>query len=84
MKKIKKLVTIAIMMVAIAGIFQSCKKSEGKVDYNSDKTKLSQQIDAANAIYNSAVEGKQAGDYTIGSKAKLKTAIDLAARVKTG
>jgi len=84
MKKIKKLVTIAIMVVAIAGIFQSCKKSAASADYNSNKTMLSQQIDAATAIYNSAVEGKQAGDYTIGSKAKLKTAIDLAASVKTG
>lgn len=74
---------IIILIVAIA-LIQSCKKSSDKVDYNSNKSKLSSEIDSLTAIYNSAVEGKQAGDYSPGSKAALQTALSLAAGVKTG
>ena len=71
-------------MIVATVIIQSCKKSSSAADYNSDKSKLSLQIDSAQTLYNSAVEGKQAGDYSIGSKAALKTAIDLATSVTTG
>lgn len=84
MKHLKRIVTTAIMLVAVIAIFQSCKKSSAPADYNSDKSKLSLQIDSATTLYSSAVEGKQAGDYSVGSKAKLETAITLANSVKTG
>ncbi|MDB5023592.1 MAG: hypothetical protein JWP78_1347 [Mucilaginibacter sp.] len=74
---------IMILIVAIT-LMQSCKKSSDKVDYNSDKSKLSAQIDSLTAVYNAAIEGKQAGDYSPGSKAALQTALNLAAGVKTG
>jgi len=84
MKHLKRIVTMAIMMVAVIALFQSCKKSGTAADYNSDKTKLNLQIDSATILYNSAVEGKQAGDYAVGSKAPFETAITLATNVKTG
>jgi hypothetical protein len=84
MKKMKKLVTVIIVMVAATVIIQSCKKNSSTADYNADKSKLSLQIDSATTLYSSAVEGKQAGDYTTGSKAVLETAINLAISVKTG
>ncbi|NCD67825.1 hypothetical protein, partial [Mucilaginibacter agri] len=36
------------------------------------------------ALYAAAVEGKQAGDYTVGSKAELQTANNLTMQVTTG
>jgi len=84
MKQPKKLITIVITMIAVMFIIQSCKKNSTKADYNSDKSKLTTQIDSAQTLYNAAVEGKAAGDYSIGSKAVLKTSIDLAASVKSG
>jgi Concanavalin A-like lectin/glucanases superfamily/FIVAR domain len=84
MKRTKKFITVAIIMIAVIAIFQSCKKSSSAPDYNSDKSALTSQIDSATTLYSSAVEGKQAGDYTTGSKATLKASIDLANGVKTG
>jgi hypothetical protein len=84
MKKLKKLITAVVMMIAIIAVFQSCKKSAAPVDYNSNKTNLSLEIDTATSLYTVAVEGKQAGDYTAGSRAALKVAIDLANSVKGG
>ncbi len=72
-----------ILIVAIT-LTQSCKKSSDKVDYNSNKSKLSSEIDSLTAIYTAAVEGKQAGDYSPGSKAPLEAALTLAASVKAG
>lgn len=84
MKKIKISITLIITMIAVAAIIQSCKKSADKPNYNSDKSKLTLQVDSATALYTAAVEGKQAGDYSKGSKATIKTAIDLATGVSTG
>ncbi len=74
---------IIVLIVAITAI-QSCKKSSEKANYNSDKSKLSAEIDSLTAVYNAAVEGKQAGDYSPGSKAVLLTALNLAKDVKIG
>ncbi|UOE50612.1 LamG domain-containing protein [Mucilaginibacter sp. SMC90] len=84
MSKIKNLITAFVMLSAVVLLAQSCKKDSNKPNYNSDKTKLSLQIDSANALYTAAVEGKQAGDYTVGAKATLKSSLDLANQVKTG
>lgn len=84
MKHLKKIVAIVFIMAAVTGLYQSCKKSSTAPNYNSDKSKLALEIDTATALYNSAVEGKQAGDYSVGSKAPLQTAITLATNVKTG
>jgi hypothetical protein len=84
MRKMKNSVAAIIILIVAITLMQSCKKSSDKVDYNSDKSKLSSEIDSLTAIYNSAVEGKQAGDYSPGSKVALQTALSLAAGVKTG
>jgi hypothetical protein len=84
MKKTRNLVTVVIMIAAVITLYQSCKKSTAAPDYNSDKSELALQIDSLNTLYAGAVEGKQAGDYTIGSKATLETAINLAISVKNG
>src|SRR5665213_3410032 len=84
MKKLKELITVSIMVMALAAVFQSCKKSAAKPDYNSDKTKLVAETDSLTAVYNLAVEGKQAGEYVQGSKTALQTALTLAKSVATG
>lgn len=84
MKYFKKYTIVIMMLIAVVAAIQSCKKSESKPDYNSDKTKLGVKIDSANLIYNTAVEGSKPGQYSAGSKTDLKTAIDLAAGVKSG
>ncbi len=73
-----------MVMMAVITIFQSCKKSDNTRNTNSDKTALKLQIDTANTLYTAAIEGKQAGDYTIGSKTILKSSIDLANGVSSG
>jgi hypothetical protein len=84
MRKMKNSIAAIIILTVAITLAQSCKKNSEKVNYNSDKTKLSKQIDSLTAVYNAAVEGKQAGDYSPGSKAALQTALTLAAGVKTG
>lgn len=84
MKRLTKLVTAVALLTAVIILIQSCKKDKENRDTNSDKAKLSLQIDSANTLYNSATEGKQAGDYAVGSKATLKVSIDLATQVSTG
>ncbi|HEY4323993.1 MAG TPA: LamG domain-containing protein [Mucilaginibacter sp.] len=84
MRKIKNSIPALIIMISVIYLAQSCKKSAEQPNYNSSKTRLSTEIDSLTAVYNGAVEGKQAGDYTIGSKAALQTALTLAASVKTG
>lgn len=84
MKKIKNSIAGILLLIAAAGLAPSCKKSSDKPDYNSDKAKLNAKIDSLTAVYNAAVEGKQAGDYSPGAKAALQTALTLAAGVKAG
>ena len=84
MKQPKKLITMIIAMVTVMFIVQACKKNSSKPDYNSDKSKLTAELDSANSLYATATEGKQAGDYTVGSKATLLTSINLAKGVQSG
>jgi hypothetical protein len=84
MRKMKNSIASVIILILAITLITSCKKSSEKLDYNSDKSKLSLKIDSLTAIYNAAVEGKQAGDYSPGSKAALMTALELAKSVKSG
>ena len=84
MKKMKNSIAAVIILIVAITLVTSCKKSSDKVDYNSDKSKLSATIDSLTAVYTAAVEGKQAGDYSPGSKTPLQTALTLAAGVKSG
>jgi hypothetical protein len=84
MKKIKNSIAGILVLILAVGMATSCKKNSEKPDYNSDKSKLSIKIDSLTAVYNAAVEGKQAGDYSPGAKAALQTALKLATEVKSG
>jgi Concanavalin A-like lectin/glucanases superfamily len=84
MKKMKNSIAAIMILFVAVTLVQSCKKSSDKVDLNSDKSKLALQVDSLTAVYNAAVEGKQAGDYSPGSKAALQTALNLATAVKNG
>jgi len=84
MSKIRNSIAAIIVVIAAVSITQSCKKTVDKPNFNSDKSKLSKEIDSLTAVYSAAVEGKQAGDYSPGSKAPLQAALTLAAGVKAG
>lgn len=74
-----------IWALMVASIFIiSCKKNTDQVSYNADKTRLKAVKDSLTAVYSSAVEGKQAGDYSPGAKATLQTALTLASDVMGG
>src|ERR1700754_714842 len=62
----------------------ACKKDQPAPDYNADKSRLSQLADSLMQVYNSAVEGNKPGNYSVGAKANLKAALDLADQVETG
>jgi len=84
MSKIKNLIAAVIVLIAAVSITQSCKKTPDKPNFNSNKARLSAEIDSLTAVYDAAVEGKQAGDYSPGSKTPLQAALNLAKEVKAG
>jgi hypothetical protein len=84
MKKLIKLTTAAIMMITVVAVVQSCKKDANTQNYNANKSRLIAETDSLTAVYNMAVEGKQAGDYSVGSKAALQAALTLAKNVESG
>jgi hypothetical protein len=59
-------------------IFNACSKSSSPPPPVVDKTGLQKTSDSANWYYTLTVEGTKPGDYTVGAKATLKTAIDAA------
>ncbi|MDH7464513.1 hypothetical protein QEG73_24665 [Chitinophagaceae bacterium 26-R-25] len=74
-----------ILIIMALSVFAACKKDDNSApNYNADKSELNKLIDSATNVYNSAVEGKQAGQYAVGSKADLNETIDLAKQVSTG
>lgn len=79
MKKNKKY--FLLFIVALLAIISCKKDNNNNQNYNTDKTALNHIIDSATAAYNSAVEGKQAGNYAPGAKDALNKAIQLAKQV---
>lgn len=82
MKIDNKYLSFFIALILLTCSFYACKKSTDQAVYNADKAKISTVIDSANTFYTNSVEGKRAGNYSIGSRTDLKTAIDLATAVK--
>ncbi|GAA4003878.1 hypothetical protein GCM10022408_14420 [Hymenobacter fastidiosus] len=65
--------------------FSSCSESDDDnttPQVNSNKTTLTAVIDSVTTIYTGAVEGVKPGTYAVGSRATLKTAIDLGTATK--
>ena len=73
----------AWLLFGTMAVVSSCSKTEDtKPQVNADKAKLTLVIDSVTTIHNAAVEGTKPGTYAAGSKATLKTSIDLATAVK--
>lgn len=82
MKIFNKYLGFLMLAIVLSLAFFACKKSTNQVSFNADKNSIGKTIDSATAFYNNSVEGKRAGNYSVGSRADLKTAIDLATAVK--
>lgn len=82
MKIYNKYSNFFIALILLTCSFYACKKSTNQAVYNPDKVKISTVIDSATIFYTNSVEGKRAGNYSVGSRTDLKTAIDLATAVK--
>ncbi len=65
-------------------VISSCSKNDDSKPQtvNADKAQLTALIDSVNLGYTAAVEGTKPGTYAVGSKATLKTSIDLATTTK--
>lgn len=79
----KKFAVILTLFIATTFI-SSCKKNSDQVTYSSDKARLKSVIDSLTVVYTGAVEGKQAGNYSFGSRKVLDSSINLALGVNTG
>ena len=83
MKNYKKFTGIAFLLMVMFLCISACKKdSTQQQTFSPDKTNISTAITTATALYSNSVEGKRAGNYSVGSRTSLKTAIDLAAATK--
>ena len=78
------LVILAWLLFGAMAAVSSCSKSSDPATpaINADKTKLTALIDSVTAVHAAAVEGTKPGTYAAGSKATLKTSIDLAVTTK--
>jgi hypothetical protein len=82
MKTSHKYLGFSMLAIALMISFFACKKSTTQESFNPDKQKITLVIDSATNFYSNSVEGKRAGNYSVGSRTDLKTAIDLATAVK--
>ncbi|RYE36043.1 MAG: hypothetical protein EOP42_04790 [Sphingobacteriaceae bacterium] len=82
MKINQKYISYTLLAVLLTCCFYACKKSTTQAIFNADKQSITTAIDSANNFYTNSVEGKRAGNYSVGSRTDLKTAIDLANAVK--
>lgn len=60
----------------------ACNNDDGQQVFNPDTANITTAIDSASILYNSADEGSKPGNYAVGSKTNLKSAIDLATATK--
>ncbi|WP_223648645.1 LamG domain-containing protein [Hymenobacter psoromatis] len=78
------LLLLSLLTLGTLSVISSCSKNSDPVApvVVINKTQLTATIDSVNAIYNAAAEGTKPGSYAVGSKATLKTSIDLATTTK--
>jgi hypothetical protein len=68
-----------LVFALVAGLlFAACNKDDSDPVPPADKTALQDSVNAAQALYDGAVEGTKPGEYEAGSKAAFKTVIDAA------
>lgn len=83
MKTYLKFASITALAAVILFNLAACKKDAKQQPVgNSDKANIGLTIDSATLLYTNSTEGKRAGFYAVGSRAELKTAIDLATATK--
>lgn len=70
-----------VLLLALIGL-ASCDKDNDQPVFNPDTGKITMAIDSASTLYGNATEGNKPGDYAVGAKIDLKTAIDLATTTK--
>jgi len=80
MRTYKYIFYLVVIAACVAGA-ASCKKNNTKVSYASSKTSLQAAIDSLTTVYNNATEGSKPGDYAVGAKEALDTALLLAGQV---
>ncbi|MVN77505.1 hypothetical protein GO988_14310 [Hymenobacter sp. HMF4947] len=74
---------LSVLLLGALTFASSCSKNDDNAPVgNVDKAKLTALIDSATVGYNAAVEGNKPGNYAPGSKAALKTALDLSTATK--
>ncbi|GAC1367418.1 MAG: hypothetical protein NVS3B25_00340 [Hymenobacter sp.] len=74
---------LAWLLFGAMAVVSSCSKtSDSTPTVNADKTQLTALIDSVTLGYNAAVEGTKPGTYAVGSKATLKTSLDLSIGTK--
>jgi len=78
------LLSLPCLILGLAAALSSCADDDDEpTQFNADKAQLTSLIDSVTVGYNAATEGNKPGNYTVGSKATLKTALDLASTTKT-
>lgn len=83
--KINPLYLLLIFAGLLTGIItSSCKHNDAAPVYTANKAQLQLLTDSLNAVYTSAPEGHDLGEYPKQARADLKQALDLAAAVNTG
>ena len=83
MRILKPLVSGSLLIATVCMIIFGCKKDAAPVT-PPDKSRLKSVLDSVTLVYNSSTEGTRPGFYTIGSKAALREAIDVALSVNGG
>jgi hypothetical protein len=74
--RFKFLKTAVAWSLLLAIVFAACSKNSTPPPPPPDKTALQDTITVAQSLYNGTVEGTKPGQYEVGSKADLQTAID--------
>src|SRR5579864_3393686 len=79
-----KIISVAALICLSFVVFiSSCSKSSSSTPPPpaTDKTNLQKALDSANWYINNTAEGTKPGEYTVGSKAALNTAITSATAI---
>src|SRR5579872_5936213 len=79
-----KIITIAALLgLSLVVFISSCSKSSNSAPPPpaTNKTNLQKAVDSANWYINNTTEGTKPGQYTVGSKATLNTAIASATTI---
>src|SRR5258706_7569899 len=80
MRTSKYIFYLVVIAACLAGA-ASCKKNNTTTSYATSKTSLKAAIDSLTTVYNNATEGSKPGEYAVGAKEALDTALLLAGQV---